>query len=289
MLPSLKELSYFYHVAIAKNLSKTALQLGVSQPALTLAIKRLESTIGTTLFIRHKMGVTLSQAGKHFLIHVKPLIQYWENAKSQTLSYHRDVQGKFTIGCHSISVTQLNQFLPQLLTSYPNLEINVHHDISRNVCNKIIDLSIDIGIVAKPIEHPDLIITKLYDNEFSLWTTDGLSMVNSLSDGNAVLICDPNLTQSDIIIRKLKRSKINFSRMLTTNSIESAASMTASGCGIGILPSCYATTVYPAILRRVAKSPTHQDEVCLVYRHENGNIQAIKIITAAIKKSLREQ
>lgn len=288
MIPSSKELSYFYTVAMVENLSKAATQLRISQPALTLAMKRLEASIGTALFIRHKKGVTLSQAGKHLLVHVKPLMQYWDNAKSQTLTYHDEVKGKFTIGCHSTSVMQLTKFLPHLLKTYPKLEINIHHDFSRNISEKIIDLSIDIGIIVNPIKHPDLIITKLYDNEFSFWTIDDPEINSSYNAGNAILICDPNITPSIKLIQKLKRHKINFSRILSTNSIESAASLTANGCGIGILPSCYAEFIFPDILHRLPKSPTHSDEICLVYRSENRNVQAIKVITTAIKKHLKK-
>jgi len=61
MLPSAAELEYFLEVANTLNLSRASERLGLSQPSLSLAIKRLELSIGTQLFIRHKQGVTLTQ------------------------------------------------------------------------------------------------------------------------------------------------------------------------------------------------------------------------------------
>ncbi len=289
MMPSAKELSYFYTAAITENLSKSASQLGVSQPALTLAIKRLELTIGASLFIRHKKGVTLSKAGKHFLAHVKPLIHYWENAKLETRNHQNEVQGKYRIGCHSIYMMRLTKILSLLLKNYPNLEFDIHHDISRSINEKIINLSIDIGIVANPIQHPDLIITKLYESEYSMWMSDDPIIKKKLYSKNNILICDPNLAQTNILLKKLKRSKINFSRMLTTSSIESIATLTAAGCGIGMLPDCYVATQFADSLRRVPKSPVHSNEICLVYRHEIRHLSAVKEITNKIKEHLKKE
>ena len=72
------ELKYFLEVANTKNLSRASERLGISQPTLSVAIKRLENSIGTELLIRQKRGVALTQAGKQLLIHAKQLLQYWE-------------------------------------------------------------------------------------------------------------------------------------------------------------------------------------------------------------------
>jgi DNA-binding transcriptional LysR family regulator len=153
----------------------------------------------------------------------------------------------------------------------------------------IINLSIDIGIIANPIRHPDLIISKLYDNECTFWTADNVGINKNTINEDAVIVCDPNLPQTESLLKKIKRSKARFPRLLTTNSIESVASLTANHCGIGILPTCYVTYAFPNSLHRIPKMPSHFDEICLVFRSENRNIQAIKVITAAIKKVAQDK
>jgi len=282
MVPSSSELAYFYAAANTLNISKAACDLGVSQPALTLAIKRLEFNIGTSLFIRHKKGVTLTQAGKNLLTHVKPFLSYWNNAKSQSLLHHDDAYGKYSIGCHSTAINQISQFMPGLLKTYPNLEINIHHDISRKITEQIINLTLDIGIVADPVKHPDLILTKLYDNSFSFWISE--SMRETVESGKAVLICDPDLTQTQQLLKKADKHKIKFSRMLTVNSLQSVAVLTANGCGIGIIPTCVGKFDFFKNLKQLPNSPIYKDEIYLVYRHENRNIRAIQLIASMIKE-----
>lgn len=52
MLPSVTELTYFYEVAIAGSFSRAAKKLSISQPSLSLAIKRLEKTLNVSLFVK---------------------------------------------------------------------------------------------------------------------------------------------------------------------------------------------------------------------------------------------
>src|SRR5262245_41831394 len=115
MLPSAAELEYFLEVTNSLNLSRASERLGISQPSLSLAIKRLEQTIGTSLFSRHKQGVSLTPAGKQLLLHARQLLQYWDNTKSKALASQQDVRGYFTLGCHSsIAIHTVSQFLPDL-------------------------------------------------------------------------------------------------------------------------------------------------------------------------------
>src|SRR5262245_60235637 len=159
MLASSAELTYFLEVANTLNVSRAAEKLGISQPSLSLAIKRLEESLGTTLFIRHKQGVSLTQSGKQLLVHARQLLQYWEKTRSEVLASEQKIQGYYTLGCPStIAIYLVSKFLGGLLERYPKLEIHLQNDISRTITQQVINLSLDMGIVVNPQRHPDLII-----------------------------------------------------------------------------------------------------------------------------------
>lgn len=283
MLPSPAELEYFLEVASLLNLSRASERLRISQPSLSLAIKRLEKSVGTQLFIRHQHGVTLTQAGKQLLLHARQLLQDWENTRSQALASHQEVQGYFTIGCHStIAIHTLSELFPTLLENNPKLEIQLKHDISRIIMEQVISLSIDIGIVANPIKHPDLIIIKLCDDDVTFWTGPGARKIQNIHSKEAIILCDPDLTQTQSLL-KAKKNNIIYSRLIKINSLEVVANLTAKGCGVGILPTRVAQSLYPHKLKRILNSPLYHDEICLIYRNENRDIQAIKTIVKAIK------
>lgn len=287
MLPSAAELTYFQEVASTLNLSRASERLGISQPSLSLAIKRLEQTIGVALFIRHKHGVSLTQAGKQLILHTRQLMQYWEKTKSEALASQQEIQGHFTLGCHStIAIYLMSKFLPDLLEDHPKLEIHLKNDISRKITEQVINLSIDIGIVVNPIKHPDLIIRKLCDDEVTFWKSNGNRATQDIHSKQAVLLCVPELTQTQFLLKRAKEAGIITQRIMTVNSMEVVANLTASGCGIGILPQRVAYAINPNQLKSIPNTPTYPDEICLIYRHENRNVQAIQTITDTIKKSL---
>ena len=74
MTISPSDLTYFIEVAHTKNLSRAAERLGITQPSLTLAIQRIEHSLGTDVLIRSKKGVVLTKAGRSLLIHSKTLM-----------------------------------------------------------------------------------------------------------------------------------------------------------------------------------------------------------------------
>ena len=285
MIASSNELIYFVELANTLNFSRASERIGISQPSLSTAIKRLEHSIGTELFIRSKNGVTLTQAGKRLLSHSKQLLQLWNTVKSESLASHHEVQGCVLLGCHpSVALYSLRKFLPYLFSNYPKLEIQLKHDLSRKILESVINLSIDIGIIVNPVKHPDLIIHKLYDDKVALWHSASSKNANqNIHSGDAVIICDPELMQTQSLLKQIHTDGVKYRRIITTSSLEVIASLTAYGGGIGILPTSVALSAYPTKLKPLPKTPTYHDEICLAYRHENRNIKAVQTIISAIK------
>lgn len=278
MIPSSNDIIYFLEVASLLNLSRAAETLGISQPSLTLAMQRIESCIGTPILIRQKRGVTLTKAGKQLQAHTRELLTQWDNIKSAALASTCAVQGCFTIGSHpSVAQYCLPHFLPQLMAAYPKLEIKLQHDTSRKNTEKVLSFAIDIGLIINPFRHPDLIVKKLLEDTITLWESSNKTV------NDDVLICDPDLLQTQAIFKKMKKQGLAFKRMIPTNNLEVIAELTASGCGIGIMPANIAK-LKP--VQRVKKAPHFDDELCLVYHGENRAVKAIQVITETIKNAM---
>lgn len=287
MIASPNELLYFIELSKVLNFSRASERIGISQPSLSAAIKRLEHSIGTELFIRDKHKVMLTQAGKNLAIHAKQLLQLWDTTKANCLASKHEVQGNIILGCHpSVALNFLPKFLPKLLTTYPQLEIQLKHDLSRKVAEEIINLNIDVGIVVNPIQHPDLIIKPIFHDEVTCWQTSTLPLKAATSEEN-IIICDPDLIQTQWLLKRLHKKTLKYKRIISTNNLELVASLTLAGAGIGILPASTIAPTQKAKLVMIPGVPIYHDEICLVYRHENRNIKAIQIITDAIKNCVR--
>lgn len=280
MTPSTTELSYFLEIARCLSFSKASKKLGVTQPSLSMAIKRLEQTLGVELFVRHKTGVTLTRAGRHLSSHVSQLLDYWSHVQTSTIDTHREMQGRVVIGCHASMALHGGGFIPGLLKAHPKLEISFEHNVSHVITEQVINSQIDIGVVSSPFEHPDLIIKNLYDNEMALWTSKITHPVQDIHSNEAVIICDPNLVQTQVLLKKLK--KLKFKRMITSSNLQLLARLTIDGAGIGLLPRCIIETISPNILQKVSGTPTYHDNVVLIYRKENRDVKIIKKIVDVI-------
>lgn len=284
MIASPHEIAYFIELADTLNFSRASERLGITQPSLTVAIQRLEKSIGVPLFHRNKQGVILTKGGQQLLSHSRQLLHLWDTVKAEALCSSVDVQGCVTLGCHpSVATTTLHHFIPKLLLQYPKLEIKLSHDLSRKTTEKVINHSLDIGIVVNPIKHPDLIIRKLYEDKVMLCHARKMKNPQSiLTSENAVIICDPELTQTQQVIKKIQKKGIQFRRMITSSSLEVIAQLTAHGAGFGILPGCVAAAVGEADLMMWDKSPVVHDEICVIYRHESRDLKSIQAVLSAL-------
>lgn len=278
MYPNLSDLRYFNEIAITENVTQAAIRLGVTQPTLSVAIQRLEASLGEQILIRSKKGVRLTPAGRTLLVHSKNLIQVWENVQTKAFANHNEVKGQFTIGCHpSVALYTLPQIMPELLRENQELEIHLFHDLSRKIIDAILDAKVDIGVVVNPVRQPDLIIKKICDDQVVLWRSEK-------AFDRDVLIADSDLTQSLSIMKKLKSSGIKPKRFIKTSNLEVIASLTKAGAGVGIIPSRVAHQ--HGGLKVLQGSPVFRDEICLAYRMESRGIKAIEVLGSNLMKAL---
>ncbi len=287
MLPSLNDILYFQEVSKSENITRAAERLGVTQPSLSLALNRLEEIVGTELLIRSRKGVQLTRAGREFLKESIELVVKWQNLKNKTVDITKEVKGEITIGCHpSVALFSLPGVLPELLASYQELDIKLVHNHSAKIIEDVINFKVDMGIVINPVEHPDLIIKNLGNDTVQLWRGPKKNSNNDPSSGQAVLICDEQLLQTQSLLKKLKKNGISYSRVIKSNNLELITKLTIEGAGIGIIPTSVGKVFGPKKLFALPKSPKFQDKRALIYRYENKGIAAVELLSKKIHQAL---
>ena len=289
ILPSFNDITYFLEVAETGNISRAAERLGITQPSLSSAIKRLEDSIGTTLFTRSRKGVQLTKAGNELSSKGRLLLLNWEQLKNEINRRESAVTGQYVLGCHpSVALYTLPHFLPQLMKDYPELEIKLTHDLSRKITEGVISYNIDFGIVVNPVKHPDLVIKELCQDEVGFWVSKKISPNQKVESNNAVLVFDPNLNQSQKLISDMEKKKINFSRQIHSTSLEVITDLVNEGAGVGILPARVATRHKSLQLKPLGTNyPVFKDRICLIYRADSQKTKGREIISQAIKNGMQ--
>ena len=278
MLPQSHEIHYFLEVSKTFNLSRASERLGVSQPALSIALRKLEDNLGVQLFHRSKSGMQLTKYGESFKLKAQALSDLWESCKQQANLEKTEVQGHFRLGVHiSVALFTLKYFLPKFLLSHKNFHLSLTHDLSRNITEQIVVNKLDIGIVVNPIQHPDLVIKVLFTDEVFFWE----SPQNKNHD---ILIADEQLIQTQILLKKNK-----FKRTVHSSSLEVVLSLVESGAGVGIMPGRVAELSNFKLDKSKKYTQSITDKICLVFRPENKNVFALELFAREIEKNLKSK
>ena len=127
-------LRYFQQVAEHGSFTAAARELSISQPSLSVAVRKLEETLGTKLFHRSRQGVTLTRAGEILLEHARQADLTLEAAKDELLALSTEPRGSFRLGAHeSLAGYVLPGFLGRFLARYPEVRITLQNGNSRDV------------------------------------------------------------------------------------------------------------------------------------------------------------
>jgi DNA-binding transcriptional LysR family regulator len=272
----INDIKYFIVITETLNITRASEIIGISQPALSYSIKRLEDELGGQLLIRLKNGIQLTKLGENFKQCSNLLLYHWKQAQNLINPELELAQGSYTFAIHpSVALCTLEFFMPKLQNTLPGFVFNFIHGLSREMTEKVISWKADFGIIVNPIKHLDLVIKKLYIDEVSIFFA---------KDAQNKLILDHNLAQSQYILNKIN-NKNHFNGILNSANLEVVAKLTSLGLGYGILPTRVASQYNH--LKRLKNAPMVKDEICLVYRPEKHNNtvskKIIEIITAIPK------
>ena len=270
----LSDIKYFLVVSETLNITRASEIIGISQPALSYALKRLENELNGQLLIRLKNGTRLSKLGEGFKQRAHRLLYEWEQAQNLANSETGLVQGSYTFAVHpSVALYTLECFIPTLQLNFPKLDIKLTHGLSREMTEKVISWEADFGIVVNPVKHPDLVIIKLCSDEVTIFHT---------KNAREKLIYDKNLIQSQHLLKKIN-NKLTFNGEISSSNLEVVAKLTSLGLGYGVLPTRVARQYNNLI--KLDAAPTLQDDICLIYRPEKHDNPISKQIIKAIKQS----
>lgn len=143
-------LKVFYSVAINLSFTKAALELYITQPAVTKNIKELEKELKISLFERSKGGINLTKAGKILLKYTEQQLEQSKSLEYEIGTLRNSLFGELHIGA---STTIGQYILPPILANfnrkYPDIKIVMHNkntlDIEKDLSHKDIDLGVVEG------------------------------------------------------------------------------------------------------------------------------------------------
>ncbi|SCM76478.1 Transcriptional regulator [uncultured Pleomorphomonas sp.] len=238
---SFKQLRYFVATAELGQISQAAVDLAISQSAITTAIKDLEETVGTLLFLRTPRGMELTSTGRKFLSHAYEILQKVDEAAHLT-TLTSDLEGVLTVAA---TYTVIGYFLPlhiaRLRRQFPRLEIRLYELTRESIEEGLLTSRYDIAVLlTSNILNPELTTETLLRSERRLWVPSSHRLLSVETVGFKEIAEEPYvmLTVDEAAHTSLKYwSPTSFQPriLLRTSSIEAVRSLVANDQGVTIL------------------------------------------------------
>jgi DNA-binding transcriptional LysR family regulator len=284
-------LRYFVAIAEAGSFTAAARALRVSQPSLTVAIRKLEEELGTSLFLRTSRGVCTTRAGTAFLHHAKRILHSLSDARTEIEGLESEPRGRFTIGCHeSLGAYFLPGFMGPFLHQHPAIELTLWNGNSRDVQEAVIQRAVDVGVVVNAAPHPECVVQPLFADRVQFIVTGELRRRArrkplGLLENHALLYV-PALTQVQYLLGALEQAGIRSTRHIACSSMELVKSLVLDGAGIGILPHRVASHRVPegSLVALSSELPSFEDQIALVRRFDLHVTAAAKLLLTAIRQ-----
>ncbi|MGE0786241.1 MAG: LysR family transcriptional regulator [Sandaracinaceae bacterium] len=268
-------LRYFQEVARAGSFTSAARELGISQPSLSVAVQKLEESIGAPLFHRSRQGVTLTRAGEILLEHARQAERALEAARDEVLALASEPRGRFRLGSHeSLAAYVLPGFMARFFERYPAVQITLHNGNSRDVERSVIERTLDLALVVNPTRHPDCVIAELTQDRVGFVVATALKRRYAGRSEDLLRevpwIHVPVLQQTQFIVGAMAKRGIVPASQLTCSSMELVKSLVLDGVGVGVLPFRVASHGVNAGKLAVLEDalPVFDDTIALVWRYD---------------------
>lgn len=239
-----KQLRAFLAVAKTLSFAEAGAMVHLSQPALSLSIKKLEDGLGGPLLTRSTRSVTLTPEGMALYEAGLRLLAEWDNTVDELQQRFALKKGKVAVAAMpSFAGTLLPKAMLAFREQHPNINIEVHDVIAERVVEMVQQGRIELGITFDPGNNEELNFTPLFDDAF----------IAVLPPGHTHAGCDeitwPRLLESDFItlqrpstFRDLMERQLSEQGLVPritfdAHHLSTVGRMVATGLGVGAVPA----------------------------------------------------
>ena len=163
----LAELHVFLTVAREGSFSRAADKLFRTQPAVSLAINRLEASVGQPLFVRGARPVRLTDEGALLRDYAERLLNLREEARKGLSDLRGLARGELSLGVNESSIHALLPSLARFRKLHPGVRIAVHRTFSRDIPHEVLNYRLDLGAVSYVPREPQLAATEILRDELT--------------------------------------------------------------------------------------------------------------------------
>lgn len=166
---NLRDLHYLTAVAEQQHFGKAAEICHVSQPTLSMQLKKLEETLGVQLFERSNKQVMITPIGEQIAVYARRILQDAKEIKAIAKTAHNPCEGEFRLGVFpTLAPYFLPAAIPAISRHMPKLKLLLVEEKTEPLLEKLKAGALDAAFIALPVEQEGLISIFLFNDPFLL-------------------------------------------------------------------------------------------------------------------------
>jgi LysR family hydrogen peroxide-inducible transcriptional activator len=298
---TLTELRYLVSLSEAGHFRKAAEQCNVSQPTLSIAIKKLEQELGISLFERSRHKVSATPTGERIVEQARTVLREAQNLRNLAELGKDPLGSVLSVGAiYTVGPYLFPRLVTRLQQAAPEMPLFIEESYTSSLRSKLTSGELDAIFVALPFTETDVVTRAVYDEPFvvllpedhplsqekhidpaALCTHRVLLMGEGHCFRDQVLEACPGLQQA------VSDNYARGTAVVEGSSLETLKHMVASGLGITVLPKSaadVATYGEHTLAVRPFADPVPQRTIALAWRVSYPRHQAIDILTNAMRE-----
>lgn len=295
---TLVELRYAVAVARERHFGRAAAACHVSQPTLSVAVRKLEEELGVTLFERGRNEVHLTAVGEQVVDQAQRVLEESDKIRSLAEQGGDPLVGPLRLGAiHTVGPYLLPHLVPLLHERAAQMPLMVEEDFTANLAVALRRGELDVALVALPFDEPGIATEALYDEPFVAlipashpWQNRERITCPDLAE-ETVLLLGPGHCFRDQVLEfcpDCLEPGAGLQRSMQGSSLETIRHMVASGIGVTLLP-CTAAGAHSysqrlVAIRRLAE-PVPSRRIALAWRRSFPRPEAVAVVAQAVREA----
>ena len=293
-LPTVKQLRYLVELEKHAHFGKAAEASFVSQSAFSVAIRELESTLGTQLFDRTNKRVTITAMGQEIVVQARLVIRDLEALMDMARVSSEPLSGKLRLGViPTISPFLLPKLLPKLRSQFPRLQLFLQEDTTQRVYERLMSGELDLILIAFPYELRNVEKMKLFNDQFLLAYKTGSQFIDKQKvtvdhlQSESILLLEDGHCLRDHALSACKIRNLNKVSHFAASSLLTLIEMVEADLGVTYLPEMAKDSpmLKNTNIKTQAMPKNSHREIGLIWRKGSARGKEFKMLGEFIKKN----
>ena len=287
----LYSLQVFHTVATERSFSRAAEKLLRTQPAVSLALQRLENELGEKLIDRSGKDLVLTDAGRTVLEYARRFENLRRELENSLAELRDNSAGRLTIGANESTTLYLLQHIERYRKLYPKIKVQVQRSLSSKIPNELIDGNLELGVISYDPDDERITSTVIYTDALAFVVSPQHRFAHRKTVAIAELGQETFIAHNvvspyrEVVLREFQRRKVPLRMEVEMPTIETIRKLVQNGEGVAFMPRmCVEQEIRQGTLCEVKVKEMHVErKIRLVYPTRRALSHAARAFLEVVK------